>query len=94
MHWFLIGFLLNTPITDHFDAREACEGRAVMPREKGADVKCVEFSPTVSGTVGTMPPGVYFTPDVYIPPPSQEIPFSASPISNNFLILNHGNPIP
>jgi hypothetical protein len=65
MHWFLIGFLLNTPITDHFDTREACEGRAVVLREKGADVKCIEFGPTVSGTV---PPGIYFTPNSYIAP--------------------------
>lgn len=42
MTWFLIGWLLGTPVTDHFTNREACEGRAVILREKGFAGKCVE----------------------------------------------------
>lgn len=41
MTWFLIGFLLGSPLTDHFGSREACEGRAVVLREKGFDGRCV-----------------------------------------------------
>lgn len=43
MTWFLIGWILGTPISDHFDKREACEGRAVLLREKGFSGKCVEL---------------------------------------------------
>lgn len=50
MTWFLIGWLLGTPISDHFDKREACEGRAVVLREKGFSGKCVEMDgPMVGG---------------------------------------------
>lgn len=43
MNWVLIGFLLGSQITSQHETREACEGRAVLLREKGAvAIKCIE----------------------------------------------------
>lgn len=50
MKWILIGQLLGSFIHSEHDAREACEGRAVLLREVKAVVKCVE-APTQSGLV-------------------------------------------
>lgn len=43
MKWILVGYILNTLISQGFDTREACEGRAVLLREQKAVAKCVEL---------------------------------------------------
>lgn len=47
--WILIGVLLGSIVSSQHDTREACEGRAVILREKGARVKC-EAMNTGTGT--------------------------------------------
>ncbi len=53
MNYLLIGTLLGSIITSPHDTREACEGRAVLLREKGATVQCVTNTHTLS-TSGTV----------------------------------------
>lgn len=40
MSWIFIGLLLGSSVTSQHDSREACEGRAVILREKGVAGKC------------------------------------------------------
>lgn len=42
MQWLLIGTLLGSIVTSNHDTKEACEGRAVVLREKGVSVQCVQ----------------------------------------------------
>lgn len=42
MNYLLIGTLLGSLLSSSHDTREACEGRAVLLREKGAVVRCAE----------------------------------------------------
>lgn len=53
MKWLLIGTLLGSMLSSSHETREECEGRAVMLREKGAFVKCVEAvsSITLDGSI-------------------------------------------
>lgn len=56
MNWLLIGTLLGSIVTSNHDTREACEGRAVLLREKGAAVKCVDnsmvfYNSTLNGNI-------------------------------------------
>lgn len=44
MNWLLIGTLLGSIVTSGHESREACEGRAVLLREKGATAQCVQSS--------------------------------------------------
>ena len=53
MKWLLIGQLLGSIVTSEHDSREACEGRAVLLREKGATARCIEPLPAFTGTYGT-----------------------------------------
>jgi hypothetical protein len=60
MKWILIGTLLGSLVTSTHETREACEGRAVLLREKGVIAKCVETPPQASwSTTGsiTLTPG-------------------------------------
>lgn len=50
MNWILVGTLLGSIITSQHDSREACEGRAVLLKEKNANVKCIEQSITTFST--------------------------------------------
>ena len=45
MKYILIGQLLGSFLHSEHDTREACEGRAVLLREKGAVVQCVAAPP-------------------------------------------------
>lgn len=60
MSWILVGTLLGSVITSSHDTREACEGRAVLLREKNAGAKCVEMPSGYSGTI-TLTPGSNIT---------------------------------
>ncbi len=42
MKYLLIGTLLGSLVSSEHENREACEGRAVILREKGASVQCVQ----------------------------------------------------
>ncbi len=42
LQWVFIGYLLGSTVTSQHDTREACEGRAVMLREKGVVGQCVQ----------------------------------------------------
>jgi hypothetical protein len=44
MNWIMIGLIGGSIVTSGYDNREACEGRAVMLREKGVTAKCIEMS--------------------------------------------------
>lgn len=45
MNWIFIGLLAGSLVTSGHDTREACEGRAVIAKEKGVERgKCVELS--------------------------------------------------
>lgn len=45
MNWIFLGLLAGSLVTSAHDTREACEGRAVIAREKGVERgKCVELS--------------------------------------------------
>lgn len=57
MKWILIGSLLGSFVHSEHDSREACEGRAVMLREKAVVAKCVELSSGLS-TTSIIPNGV------------------------------------
>lgn len=43
MTWIFTGLLLGSIVTSSHDSREACEGRAVLLKEKGVNGKCVEM---------------------------------------------------
>ena len=50
MEWTLVGILLGSIITSQHPSREACEGRAVVLREKGVqNVRCGE-PPSITST--------------------------------------------
>lgn len=51
MKYLLIGSLLGSLISSEHDTREACEGRAVILREKGASAQCVAL-PSAASTWG------------------------------------------
>lgn len=53
MKWIFIGMLLNSIVTSDHDSREACEGRAVLLREKGVIGKCVEQQQQYGLTFGS-----------------------------------------
>lgn len=55
--WLLIGTFLGSVVTSPHDTREACEGRAVILREKGAFVRCVPPVPEGSPSWGAITPG-------------------------------------
>ncbi len=42
MHWLLMGTLLGSIVARTHDSKEACEGRAVVLREKGVSAQCVQ----------------------------------------------------
>lgn len=42
MNWILIGYLAGSLVTSTHETREACEGRAVILKEKSVSAKCVE----------------------------------------------------
>ncbi len=48
MTWVLVGLLGGSLLTSEHQTREACEGRAVILREKGAQAKCVELGSSSS----------------------------------------------
>lgn len=48
MKYILIGLLLGSTVTSQHDTREACEGRAVLLREKGASVSCEKTGTTIN----------------------------------------------
>lgn len=42
MNWIFVGTLLGALVTSTHDNREACEGKAVVLREKGVAGRCEE----------------------------------------------------
>lgn len=54
MNWIFIGTLLGALVTSQHATREACEGKAVVLREKGVIGKCEDRAPdwTYYGTQG------------------------------------------
>lgn len=58
MNWILVGTLLGSMITSAHDTREACEGRAVVLREKYAVVQCVEHKTINTSGFIQLSPGV------------------------------------
>ena len=56
MDWIFIGVLFGSIVTSTHSTREACEGRAVILKEKGVVGKCqgspVQISSLVSSTAG------------------------------------------
>lgn len=67
MKYILIGTLLSSFIHSEHETRELCEGRAVLLREKGASVKCVD-SPVNSGIVYGVGTGATLVPCCSITP--------------------------
>ncbi len=57
MKYLLIGQLLGSLVTSEHDSREACEGRAVLLREKAAAVQCISATPS-TGTVAITGSGI------------------------------------
>ena len=56
MNWIFIGLLLGSTITSSHDSREACEGRAVMLKEKGVNGQCFNLSNNSLNISGTLIP--------------------------------------
>jgi hypothetical protein len=61
MTWLFAGMLLGSIVTSSHETREACEGRAVLLREKGVIGQCVQqtmYLPvtTPSGNIITLSP--------------------------------------
>lgn len=60
MNWLFVGILLGSAVSSQHETREACEGRAVLLKEKGVIGQCYETPQYNYSNTLTVTPGITF----------------------------------